>query len=100
MRVTCTNCGGAHTPWDCKRPAKKSLPHAAGSEANAKGDAVASGPDSLRGEAGATPAVLQVAAEISTIRKRPRGRPKSITDMKTYKAAKQREYRAKWKGRE
>lgn len=32
--------------------------------------------------------------------KRPRGRPKSITDMAAYKAAKQREYRAKWKGRE
>ncbi len=82
-------------------PTRKAKPEsvvAAGRDVSATGRAAESPKPvrAVRGDASVSGAGTQ-APPVDTTLKRGRGRPKSIVDMRAYKAAKQREYRARLK---
>lgn len=69
----CRTCGKEHALGGC--PEFKNRSHAVGPAMGAKGGAVLSGGDNQRDEAGATPAMLQVATD--TLPKPKMGRPRT-----------------------
>jgi hypothetical protein len=127
MRITCKHCGGAHPAWECKRPVTKStaalteVPHSAHAqqptERGTPGLRNLAGTQALPvdtnpvvGSDGFSPFTSKPASctapdrragdkDDQPIPKHKVGRPKFITDLKAYKAMKQKEYRKKWKER-
>lgn len=107
LRVTCKHCGGSHPAFYCKKStgvvsAKSAVPKkAVGSSLPVDTNSSASLRKDCAGIGLASPAKV-LGAEAANIKdahtpKRGRGRPRTITDMKVYKAMKQREYRARKK---
>lgn len=101
MAVVCAYCSGPHVWWDCrKKPEGWKPPKSVATAPEPKSSNVRTpGRENLdaatiavsasdAGDAGSNPAMGA---------KRGRGRPKSIDDMRSYKAQKQRDYRARLK---
>lgn len=94
FRSSRAHCGGDHPAFDCKKSTAAGT-QALPVDANSCRDSVRlypqlSDPTTSAGTVGNE--------DRQPIPKRARGRPRTITDMRSYKAAKQREYRERKKG--
>lgn len=94
MAVVCAFCSGPHVWWDCRKKPDGWKP-----TVKAESKIVAGLRQAVDHASG-----KELAAVVTTVHvsdgavvsvKRGRGRPKSIDDMRAYKAAKAREYRKK-----